>query len=182
MTSRILVLLLVACACIVSPVRAQQAESGSRAFELELIAAGAKLDMDDEYIRVKEAADLPLPGQQGARIFADELAINRKTSVMVATGNVSFTTADSRINAERIEFNLDQATGVFYVAQGFMTVVGANRVEFGNQDPYVYFYGEKIEKLGPKHYVVTKGGFSTCVQPTPRWDLDSDRITLRLDD
>ena len=184
MTSRILVLLLVGCACIASPVRAQQAESGSQTVDVvELIeAAGGKLDMDDDYIRVTEAADLPVPGQQGARIFADKLEINRKTNVMVATGNVSFTTADSRINAERIEFNLDQATGVFFVAQGFMTVVGANRVEFGNQDPYVYFYGEKIEKLGPKHYVVTRGGFSTCVQPTPRWDLDSDRITLRLDD
>ena len=183
--TRIPVLLLMACACLSSPAGAQQTEpSGSRTNDfVELIkAAGDTFVMNDDYIRIKEAADLPVPGQPGARIFADALEINRKTNVMVAEGNVSFTTPTGRISAERIEFNLDESTGVFHVAKGFMTVVGASRVEFGNQEPYVYFYGDTIEKRGPKHYVITGGGFSTCVQPTPRWDLSSGKITLYLDD
>ena len=184
MILRILVLL-VACACIASPARAQQTEpSNSQTDDLtELIkAAGGILDHDGDFLRVTVRAELPVPGQPGARIFADKLEVNRKTKQLVAEGNVSFTTPDGRINANRIEYSIDQGTGVFYVAAGFMTVVGANRAEFGNQDPSVYFNGEKIEKRGPKHYVITRGGFSTCVQPTPRWELDSEKITLHLDD
>ena len=182
--TRILVLL-VACAGIASTARAQQAEpAGSTANDLvELIkAAGGLLIQDEEFLRVIGRAELPVPRQPGARIFADRLEVNRETFEMVASGNVTFETPDGRISAERIEFNLDKGTGVFYVASGFMTVVGADRAEFGNQDPYVYFYGEKIEKRGSKHYVITRGGFTTCVQPTPRWELASGTSNLHLDD
>ena len=36
--------------------------------------------------------------------------------------------------------------------------------------------GETIEKIGPKKYKITNGGFTTCVQPTPRWELSADTI------
>src|SRR5438477_408032 len=41
--------------------------------------------------------------------------------------------------------------------------------------------GERIEKIGPKKYKITNGGFTTCVQPTPRWDLHADTVILNLD-
>ena len=50
-----------------------------------------------------------------------------------------------------------------------------DRSLFGAQEPDVYFYGETIEKLGPRTYKITKGGFTTCVQPTPRWEMVSTR-------
>src|SRR5439155_21864865 len=50
-----------------------------------------------------------------------------------------------------------------------------------NQETYVYFFGETIKKVGPKKYEITKGGFSACVQPTPRWDLHADTVTLHID-
>ena len=40
----------------------------------------------------------------------------------------------------------------------------------------------EIEKLGPKKYRITRGGFTTCVQPTPRWELVAGTVTLNLDD
>ena len=46
----------------------------------------------------------------------------------------------------------------------------------------MYFYGETIEKLGPRRYRLTRGGFTTCVQPTPRWEVTSGSVTLNLDD
>ena len=46
---------------------------------------------------------------------------------------------------------------------------------FGTQEPDAYFCGETIEKLGPKTYRITKGGFTTCVQPTPRWEISRGR-------
>jgi hypothetical protein len=36
----------------------------------------------------------------------------------------------------------------------------------GSQDPDVYFYGRTIEKIGRRKYKITKGGFTTCLQPT----------------
>ena len=42
-------------------------------------------------------------------------------------------------------------------------------------------FGEKIEKIGPKKYRITNGGFSTCVQPTPRWDLHAGTVILNVD-
>jgi LPS-assembly protein len=46
----------------------------------------------------------------------------------------------------------------------------------------VYFYGAEIEKVGVDKYRITKGGFTTCVQPTPRWQIVSGRATVNLND
>ncbi len=49
------------------------------------------------------------------------------------------------------------------------------------QETDVYFYGDKVEKLGPRKYRITNGGFTTCVQPTPRWQLTSSTVVLNVD-
>ena len=49
------------------------------------------------------------------------------------------------------------------------------------QEPDVYFYGDVIEKIGEDTYRITHGGFTTCVQPTPRWQITSGSATLRVD-
>src|SRR5690606_5421503 len=51
-----------------------------------------------------------------------------------------------------------------------------------NQDPDYIFTGEMIEKLGPRRYRITRGSITACVQPTPRWQLVLDTLTLNLDD
>ena len=33
------------------------------------------------------------------------------------------------------------------------------------------FRGEEIHKLGPDTYRIVHGAFTTCVQPTPRWEM-----------
>jgi LPS-assembly protein len=53
---------------------------------------------------------------------------------------------------------------------------------FGGLEPDVYFYGERIEKIGEDRYRIHKGGFTTCVQPTPRWDIVSGTATIDLED
>ena len=42
--------------------------------------------------------------------------------------------------------------------------------------------GKEIHKLGPKKYKIVDGAFSTCVQPTPRWEVVSGSATINLDD
>ncbi len=53
---------------------------------------------------------------------------------------------------------------------------------FGTLEPDVYFYGATIEKIGDDKYKITKGGFTTCVQPAPRWQIVSGSATVNLDD
>ncbi len=45
----------------------------------------------------------------------------------------------------------------------------------------MYFQGDIVEKIGGRKYRITKGGFTTCVQPTPRWQLTSDTIILNIE-
>ena len=72
----------------------------------------------------------------------------------------------------RADFDTKTRTGTFFNAFGSASV--SDKVDksfFGNQEPDAFFYGETIEKIGVDRYRVPKGGFTTCVQPTPRWEV-----------
>ena len=126
--------------------------------------------------------------------FADEIEIFNDQNRVIATGNVVFTSGTSRIAAERADFNTVTKTGTFYQAAGSATMqddkpptprpgrpAKPEKSMFGTQEADVYFYGEKIDKVGEKKYKVTKGGFTTCLQPTPRWKLTSGTVTVKLE-
>jgi LPS-assembly protein len=114
---------------------------------------------------------------------ADYIEIFKKKDFLAARGHVVFVSGGNRISADRAEFNTRTKTGTFYNAFG-TAVIGdrGDRSMFGTQEPDAYFYGEELHKLGPKKYQIRNGGFTTCVQPTPRWEIASGSITLNLDD
>ena len=120
----------------------------------------------------------------GVKFFADEIDIfSTPTLRLVATGNVVFATSEGRIASERVEFNIEKGTGTFHHASGILSMgATVDRAQFGNQDPDVYFYGDTIEKLGTRSYRITRGGFTTCVQPTPRWEVTSNSVVITLND
>jgi LPS-assembly protein len=125
--------------------------------------------------------ELPLDSQ--TKLFADKVELFRDTNRLVATGNVVFSNVEGRLSADRLEYDVDSGTGTFHVASGLMSLGDkADRKQFGNQDADVYFFGETIEKLGPRRYKITRGGFTTCVQPTPRWEMTSGSVVLNLND
>ena len=70
---------------------------------------------------------------------------------MVATGNVVYTSPQTRIAAERLEFDLDTKIGTFYNATG-STYLGekVDKSYFGTQEPDALFYGELVQKVGPE--------------------------------
>jgi LPS-assembly protein len=126
--------------------------------------------------------ELPLPGGQG-KFFADQIELFGDKDLLVASGNVVFANAEGRLAAERAEFDLKKKTGTFYTASGTMPLgTAADPQQFGNQAADVYFWGEIIERLGDQKYKVTHGGFTTCVQPTPRWELFTGSVVLNLND
>jgi LPS-assembly protein len=117
------------------------------------------------------------------QLFADHVELFSDVDRLLATGNVVFVSAGSRISAERLEFNTRTKTGTFYTASGIANIEnrGIERSFFGSQEPDAYFWGETLEKLGPRTYKITHGGFTTCVQPTPRWELVANTVTLTLE-
>ena len=124
------------------------------------------------------------------KIYADDVWAYTGENRAIATGNVLFTQGANRISAEHAEFDTETRLGTFYNAWGLSTIKpqeqfsrpgGISAPQRTGQETVVYFFGEKIEKIGPKKYRITNGGFSTCVQPTPRWDLNAGTVILNID-
>jgi LPS-assembly protein len=122
-------------------------------------------------------------------IYADFAEFFEAENRAVFSGNVLFTQGQNRISADRAEFNTQTNLGTFYNASGMASVkpprqqarsgiAAPQRV--GSEETDVYFFGDTIEKVGPKKYRITNGGFSTCVQPTPRWDLQAGTVILNV--
>ena len=121
--------------------------------------------------------------EEGWQFFADQVDILMDESRLVATGNVVFNADGGQIAADRVEFDIDGVTGVFYNARGYTVLVDdIERSMFGTQEPEMQFEGEVIEKLGPRTYRLTNGSFTSCVQPTPRWQVSSSSVTINLDE
>jgi LPS-assembly protein len=125
------------------------------------------------------------------KIYADDMYVYGDENRAVATGHVLFAQGDNRLSAERGEFNTETRLGTFFNAWGIARVQPPRQQARpgafapppmpAGQETNVYFFGDKVEKIGPKKYRITNGGFSTCVQPTPRWDLSADTVILNLD-
>src|SRR5438477_2156984 len=124
------------------------------------------------------------------KLYADDVWYYVDENRAVATGNVVFRQGTNQISADRAEFNTKTRMGTFFNASGFATAQPQRQTTAPGsvappprtgQDTIVYFFGESVEKIGPKKYKIVSGGFTTCVQPTPRWDLHADTIVLNLD-
>ena len=137
---------------------------------------------------------------------ADQVEIFQDTNVMIATGNVVFTSGGSRIAADRLEYSTRaraRAPSSTASARRPCREAGAragrrrprssrsrrrygqqqrpgDKSMFGAEEADIYFYGEKISKVAQENARITHGGFTTCVQPTPRWQLTSGTVTLNL--
>jgi lipopolysaccharide assembly outer membrane protein LptD (OstA) len=117
------------------------------------------------------------------QLLAETVEYFSDSKQLKASGNVVFSQANQRVSADNIDFNVDTKTGTFYNAYGTMALqVDRKPGMFGTQEPDVMFYGETAEKIGPTRYKVTKGAFTTCVQPSPRWQLTSGTVILSLDE
>jgi len=142
----------------------------------------AKYVVEGNVMRLTGSVELEPPNSM-VKFFADEVVIYFDENRLEARGNVVFSEPEGRIAAERVEFDLGTGTGTFYDASGIMAMGKfADPRQFAGQDPDLYFYGEKIEKLPNRKYRITKGAFTTCVQPAPRWELTSGSVSITLDD
>jgi LPS-assembly protein len=117
------------------------------------------------------------------RVFADEVEWREADEVALFRGNVVLSQSDLNVAAEKAEFHRATRNGTFYNATGtaHLTDRQVDRSLFGTLEPEVAFRAEKLEKIGPRTYRLTNGGFTTCAQPTPRWHMTGSSGTIVLD-
>lgn len=171
--------LFLACCAAAQPAAAQDIPNWEcKQFTLEQI--------DADRVRLMREVECSGSGPNaGQQIFGDELVWNITSGDFEASGNVLLVTPTSRLSAERVVFNTKAGIGSFYTASGLASLGdrGAqDRSMFGTLEPDIMFYGELIEKIGDDRYRITNGSFTTCVQPTPRWDVVTGSATIQLED
>jgi len=124
-------------------------------------------------------------------LYADEIDFFEDEDRAVATGNVLLSQGANRIAADSADFDTKNSVGIFYRAYGIASVQPPRRQQpatpgaftapqLAGQETDVYFFGDVIEKIGPKKYRITNGGLSTCLQPTPRWNLIAKTIVVNI--
>jgi LPS-assembly protein len=176
----------------------------STALGLLFVVAGARTSaaqgvpgfdnaISEHQIRIGEN-HLQLAGQVELKrgdleVYADEVQIFTDSTRVIGTGNVVVIQTGNRIAADKVDFDYKTRLGTFFKAYGFANIKpqaprpGAVALPSqSSQETDVYFQGETIEKIGPKKYKISNGGFTTCVQPTPRWDLNAGTVVLNIDD
>ncbi len=164
-----------------SPAAAQVEVSGCKKFNHQAIAVS--VDEENVYRFSGTPAQPVIIECDNAQLVGDQVDFFKDSNRLVATGHVVYVSGGNRIAAERLEFDTKTKTGTFHDATGTATLGDqVDRSLFGTQEPYAYFYGAFIHKLGPKKFRITNGGFTTCVQPTPRWEITSGSVTLTLDE
>ena len=139
---------------------------------------------DDNHTSLIGSAAVPIQIVcDDVQLFANSAEVYRQEGRFVASGDVLFVSGSNRISAERLDFNTKTKTGTFYKASGTTIIRDKSQPgPYGSQEPNAYFWGEELHKTGPSTYKIVKGGFTACVQPTPRWEVASGSITLNLDD
>src|SRR5687767_12233297 len=130
-----------------------------------VIAAIQERLAGNKYV-LREAVEMT---QGDMKFYADFVEYFGDTNRLVATGNVLVIQTDHQIAADRADFNAKTRLGTFYNARGFATLgpppgAAVDPNTSGGSDPDVQFYGETLEKTGEDTYVITKGGFTSCVQ------------------
>jgi hypothetical protein len=114
--------------------------------------------------------------------FCDEAEYFDEGHRLIAIGSVTFRQGRSQISADRAEFDTEKRTGIFFNARGWATISDDPKPSpLGAQEAEVRFFGRTVEKIGPDKYRVTDGGFTTCLQPEPRWQITSGSVVLRLE-
>lgn len=140
--------------------------------------------------RIRLTREVEIEGEKGTpnegqKFFADEMELNTRTGELTASGNVVFATPDTRVSADSVVFNTHTKLGTFQNASGIASLGDRgekDRSMFGTLEPDIYFYGQVIEKIDVDKYRITKGAFTTCVQPTPRWEIATGNAIVNLHD
>ena len=180
-------LLVCVAAADVRPAAAQQIAGQEQISGIDNIVAETQRQIGQNHRQLIRNVELKLGDSM---LYADEVEVFTDEDRLVARGNVTLVQTTNRISADSAEFNYKTKLGIFRIAAGIASIKppvqppasgGVVVPTATGLDTDVYFVGEVVEKIGPRKYKITKGGFTTCVQPTPRWQLQADTIILNIE-
>ncbi len=117
------------------------------------------------------------------QVFSDEIDYWPEAERLDLRGQVAFQQGGTRIVALSGTVDLKTRNGAFDTATGTLQLTDRqiDRTLFGAMDPEAMFTAARIEKIGPRKYRLTDATFTTCVQPTRRWQVVASKLTFTVD-
>lgn len=117
------------------------------------------------------------------QLYAQEIDYWSSEDRVELRGQVVFQQGGTRVAAVRGEYNRRTQLGRFETASGTLQLTDReiDRTLFGSLEPEATFTAKLIEKIGPKKYRLTDATFTTCVQPSRRWQIMSSKLTFTVD-
>ena len=103
---------------------------------------------------------------RGYHLQAEKMVLNLKDKTIQASGHVVLQSLNSRVEAERVEYDYGQETGVFYSA----------KVKFDR----ILISSKEIRKLGPDEFTARGFRYTTCTTCPPVWSFSGQKIHTRL--
>ncbi len=100
------------------------------------------------------------------RVQADRIEVWEDEMRIEAVGNVVFERGNEKVVAEKLSASLGGTRVRFENARGIL-----------GQD--FYFVAESVEEDDDGNYILERGAFTTCAQPTPRWNFTASRAVVR---
>ncbi|HSA92489.1 MAG TPA: LPS assembly protein LptD [Terriglobales bacterium] len=115
---------------------------------------------------------------------ADRVTYDAATGQATAEGNVRLDGGSSteHLEASRATYNLRTQTGVFEDVSGTVGVRLTGRsITLTTTNPFA-FRGKRVEKAGPKRFIVHSGMVTSCEMPDPRWSFHTARAVIEIDE
>jgi len=187
LTMRLLTLLVVALLWS-APASAQQLTIGIAGCEVTYSTWSLITDPDDATkivgIAYRREDGLPVEARcPDLQVFAQEIDYWEPDDRLDLRGQVVFQQGGTRIAAVAGQFHRRTQTARFETASGTLQLTDrqVDRSLFGSMEPEAFFTAELIEKIGARQYRLTNATFSTCVQPSRRWQITSSKLTFTVD-
>ena len=108
-------------------------------------------------------------GYKNIKLFADRIELDTKTKDVLAVGRVTLQFPSETVTAETMTLNLDTQQGKLSRAVG--------RIQ-----PDVLYSADAIERKSDNLYSFGRMSFTSCTQPTPRWEFSCARANFKKDD
>lgn len=114
-----------------------------------------------------------------ALIQADLMTYNEETGEVVAEGNVRYENLVSgeKLEASRVEYNVQEQTGKFYEIRGEASPEYEPRPRLLTTSNPVVFEGEWAERIGDR-YILHNGFLTNCKLPNPVWTLSGPTFDI----
>lgn len=120
-------------------------------------------DRNNQVIRLSKKVQIIYEGQY---IGCDQATIDTKNSKVTCKGNVRMVGPDAKLQADAIELNYKNSTGV--IKNGFVQV------------GQVLFEGEEINKLSATEYRTVRGRYTACTTCPPFWSFSGSRVDAEI--